>query len=251
MRSLRVALVSVLVLAAAVTAMASGYIVILKNGGKIPCREPLRIEGGNAILTLATGTVGSYPVDQVDLVATQRYNLQGFGDAELIEELSLNGTPIPTPTPKQSLGHFASIDAGSRDPELGSKFVPTPTPTPGIKLQPQPYHDPRVDQAFTKIFDERNLLIYRTSAGTQPDYFFVQAVTDTDREVFHALEVVADAYSLIYRLQPDIAPAAVELQMIQTTTKAAGTFRLTPELASGLAEGRESIEQFYVNHVIF
>ena len=251
MRCLRASLVSILVLAVAATAGASGYVVILKNGHQIPCREPLRVEDGHAILVLATGTVASYSIDQVDLVETQRYNQQGFGDALVIEELSLSGTPIPTPTPKRSLGQYASIDAGTRDPELKSTFIPTPTPTPGIKLQPQAYHDQRVDQAFTRFFDERNLLIYRTSAGTQPDYFFVQAVTDSQREVFQALEIVTDAYALIYKLQPEIAPAAVELQMIQTSSKAAGTFRITPELAKRLTEGKESIEQFYVNHVIF
>jgi hypothetical protein len=39
--------------------------------------------------------------------------------------------------------------------------------------------------------------------------------------------------------------------MIQTTGRAAGTFRITPEMAHTLAEKQTSIEQFYVNHVIF
>jgi hypothetical protein len=236
--------------AAATAASASGYVVILKNGSKIPCRDPLRIEDGNAIITLVTGTVASYPVDQVDVVETQRYNQLGLGDALVIDELSL-GTPIPTATPKQSLGRFASIDAGNRDPELSAKFVPTPTPTPGIKLQPQPYHDKRIDQAFTNYFDQRNLLLYRTSAGTRPDYFFVQVVTDSQREVFEALRVVTDAFTLIHKLQSELAPTAIELQMIQTTGRAAGTFRITPEMARTLAEKQTSIEQFYVNYVIF
>jgi hypothetical protein len=240
----------VLVVAAAAAVWANGYVVILRNGVKIPCREPLRIEGGNAILTLVTGTLASYPVDQVDVVETQRYNQLGLGDALIIDELSL-GTPIPTPTPKQSLGKFASIDAGNKGPELAAHYVPTPTPTPGIKLQPHAYHDKRVDQAFTRYFDDRNLLIYRTSAGTRPEYFFVQAVTDSQREVFQALRIVADAFALILKLHPELAPAAVELQMIQTTNRAAGTFRISPEMARALADEQISIEQFYVSYVIF
>jgi len=212
-------LITVLVVVAAASVWASGYVVILRNGSKIPCRDPLRIDGGNAILTLVTGTVASYPVDQVDVVETERYNQQGLGDALIIDELSL-GTPIPTPTPKQSLGKFASIDAGNRDPELAAHYVPTPTPTPGIKLQPHAYHDQRVDQAFTRYFDERNLLLYRTSAGTRPEYFFVQAVTDSQREVFEALRIVTDAFALIHKLQPELAPAALELQMVETTGRA-------------------------------
>lgn len=250
MRCLRTGLITVLVVVAAASVWASGYVVILRNGSKIPCRDPLRIDGGNAILTLVTGTVASYPVDQVDVVETERYNQQGLGDALIIDELSL-GTPIPTPTPKQSLGKFASIDAGNRDPELAAHYVPTPTPTPGIKLQPHAYHDQRVDQAFTRYFDERNLLLYRTSAGTRPEYFFVQAVTDSQREVFEALRIVTDAFALIHKLQPELAPAALELQMVETTGRASGTFRITPEMARALAEKQTSIEQFYVSYVIF
>ena len=39
--------------------------------------------------------------------------------------------------------------------------------------------------------------------------------------------------------------------MIQTTGKPAGTFRLTPDQAAELADNTMSVEQFYVNYVIF
>jgi hypothetical protein len=77
-----------------VVAAAQGYVVILKSGHKIRCKEALRIEGPNAILTLATGTVASYPLALVDLVETERYNQLGLGNALMIEELSVHGTPI-------------------------------------------------------------------------------------------------------------------------------------------------------------
>jgi hypothetical protein len=195
--------------------------------------------------------VVSYPLDQVNIVETERYNKLGLGDALIIEELSLSGTPVPTPTPKQSLGHYASIDASRKNPVLGNNVEPTLTPTPGIKLQTIPYHDERVAQAFSKILDDKNLYLYKTSAGTKPEFFFIQTVTDTQREVFEALRVVAEAYVLIHRLHPEITPAAVELKMLQTSGKQAGTFRLSPELAKELAEKQTSVEQFYVNYVIF
>jgi hypothetical protein len=240
-----------LLLALTTSVFAGGYVVVLKSGHKIRCRESMRIEGSNAILTLVTGTVASYPVDQVDLIETERYNQMGLGDALQIDELSMVGTPIPTPTPKLSLGQYASIDAAYKDAELGSTMAPTPTPTPGIRLQTVKYHDERVEEAFSKFFDERKLYIYRTSAGTQPNYIYIQTVTDSQKEVFHALEIVTEAYTLIHRLQPEIAPGAVELQMIQTTGKPAGTFRLSPDQAAELADNTMSVEQFYVNYVIF
>ena len=239
-------------LVVAMVAAAQGYVVILKSGHKIRCKEPMRIEGPNAVLVLATGTLTSYPVLLVDLVETERYNQLGFGDALEIEELSVHGTPIPTPTPRTSLGQYATIDAGGEGgPALGNTVEPTPVPTPGIKLQAEKYHDERIDQAFSKIFDEKELLIYTTSRGTQPDHFFVQTTTDSEREVFDALETVAEAYVLINRIHPDISPAAVELKMIQTSGKPAGTFRFTPALAKELAGGETPAQTFYIKNVIF
>lgn len=244
-------LAALLLMVVATVYAAQGYVVILKSGHKIRCKEPLRIEGPNAIITLVTGTVTSYPLELVDLVETERYNQQGLGSALLIEELSVTGTPVPTPTPRQSLGQFATISAGETGPELGSTVEPTPVPTPGIKLQTIPYHDQRIDRAFTKLLDEKKVYIYRTSQGTRPNYYFVQTTTDSEREVFAALSAVAESYALIYQLEQELAPSAVELEMIQTSGKPAGTFRLTPDLAQELASGEVPIQKFYMQHVIF
>ena len=234
-----------------VVVAAQGYVVILKSGHKLRCKEPLRIEGSNAIITLVTGVVTSYPLDRVDLVETERYNQQGLGSALLIEELSVTGTPIPTPTPYQSLGQYTTLNAGGTSPELGTTVQATPVPTPGIKLQTIPYHDQRIDRAFSKLFDEKKMFIYRTSQGTRPSYYFVQTMTDSERQVFAALNAVAESYALISSLHEELAPEAVELEMIQTSGKAAGTFRLTPALAQELATGQIPIQKFYMQHVIF
>jgi len=247
-----IGIVTAIILVVAVVAAAEGYVVILKSGHKIRCKEPMQIEGPNAVLVLSTGTLTSYPLALVDLVETERYNQLGFGDALLIEELSVHGTPIPTPTPRTSLGQYATIDAGGEGgPVLGDTAEPTPAPTPGIELQSEKYHDERVDQAFSKIFDEKELMLYTTSRGTQPDHFFIQTTTDSEREVFDALETVAEAYVLINRIHPGLSPAAVELKMTQTSGKPAGTFRLTLELAKELADGDTPPQTFYIKNVIF
>ncbi len=247
-------LVAALLLAVVFMVSAEGYVVILKSGHKVRCKEPMKIEGTNAIITLATGTVGSYPLVLIDLVETERYNQLGLGNALQIEELTIEGEVLPTPTPvRKSLGSYTSIDASglaSSNQTLGPA-EPSPTPTPGIELHSEKFHDGRIDQAFNKVFDEKELLIYRTSQGTVPEYFFVQTTTDSEREVFHALEIVAEAFVLIHKLHPQISPEAVELQMIQTSGKPAGTFRFTPELAQELVSGDTPTQTFYIRHVIF
>jgi len=233
---------------------AEGYVVILKSGHKLRCKEPMVIDGPNAIITLSTGTITSYPLELVDLVETERYNQLGMGDALRIDELTVEDEAIPTPTPPKSLAQYTDLSAGERvagKPVLGSSVEPTPTPTPGIKLRSTQYHDERIDQAFSKIFDEKELLLYKTSQGTQPEYYFVQTVTDSEREVFKAIEVVAEAYALIVQIHEQLAPEAVELQMIQTSGKPAGTFRLTPDQARELTTGKVPTQSFYIKHVIF
>jgi hypothetical protein len=235
------------------TAGAEGYVVILKNGHKIRCKAPMTIQGSNAIITLSTGTLTSYPLELVDLVETERYNQLGLGDAVMIEELTVEGEIAATPTPPKSLAQYTELKVrgGESGPSLGSTAEPTPTPTPGIKLQTTKYHEERIDQAFSRIFDEKELFIYRTSQGTKPEYFFVQTTTDSEREVFKALEVVAQAYAIICQADRKLAPEAVELQMLATSGKPAGTFRLTPELAVELASGKTPTQTFYIKHVIF
>ena len=109
-------------------ATASGYVVILKNGHKIRCKGPMTVDGDTAIITLVTGTVSSYPVNQINLIETERYNQQGLGDAVEIEELAVYGDVLPTPTPRQSLCRCGTLDALERNPELKTTVAPSPTP---------------------------------------------------------------------------------------------------------------------------
>jgi hypothetical protein len=238
-------------LVVAVGATGGGYVVILKNGERIRCNEPMTIDGKLAIITLNTGQVTSYPLNQIDLVASERYNKLGLGSALTIDALDRAEDVPPTPTPRKTLGNYASITGAGSQAELSSNTPPTPTPTPGIKLQVDPYRDAKVSAAFMEILDKKNLYLFRTSAGTQSDYLFIQAVTDTQREVFHALKTIAEAFNMILTRRPDLAPAAVELRMVETSGRPAGTFRLTPENAADLTEGTIEAERFYVENVIF
>jgi len=241
----------IVVLIVAQLASAAGYVVVLKNGHKIRCKEPMQIDGKIAIITLSTGTVSSYPVDQIDLIETERYNQQGLGDAIEIEELSIARDVRPTPTPRQTLGSYVTLDSTDRNPELATTLPPTPTPTPGIRLQTYPYHDERVTRAFERVFADEKLYLYHTSGGTKQEFFFVQAVTDSEDQVFHALETVCQAFFMIRQADPEIAPEMVELQMIQTSRKPAGTFRITADDATTLLNGTTSVQNFYIRNVIF
>lgn len=242
--------VVLLSLCVAALVMAGGSVVILKSGQKIRCKEPMTIQGKSAIITLVTGVVTSYPLSQVDLVATERYNQLGIGDALTLEALDQREFVKPTPTPRPSLGTLAKITKENVNPTLGMEEV-GPTPTPGIVMRNLPYHDPKVDAAIREILDKENLYLYRTSVGSKPDYFFIRATTDSEKEVFGAIRAVAKAYSMIVARAPELAPKAVELKMVETSGKTAGTFRMRPEQAKEVTDGSLPIEKYYVENVIF
>ena len=106
-----------------VMASAEGYVVVLKSGHKLRCKEPMVIDGPNAIITLSTGTITSYPLELVDVVETERYNQLGLGDALIIDELTVEGEVAATPTPPKSLAQYTDLSAGERvagAPTLGS-----------------------------------------------------------------------------------------------------------------------------------
>jgi len=242
----------IIMLLVAVTASATaGYVVILKNGQRIRAREPMTVQGKQVLIVLATRTLSMIPIDKVDFVATERYNKLGLGDALTIDALDRVEQPRPTATPRRPLGSIASINTGATQSVLGSAETPTPTPTPGIQLHNYPFAEKKVDEAFRQMFDEHHMYLYRTSVGTRPNFYMVQTITDSDKEVFNAIRAVSGAYSVIHKLHPEMAPKAVELQMLTTSGKPAGTFRISPEMAEELVSEKISAEAFYVKHVIF
>jgi len=63
--------------------------------------------------------------------------------------------------------------------------------------------------------------------------------------------VMTEAYSVIEQVDPASAPAALEIELVSSGNKPAGTFPLTPDQANELASGAVSVEKFYIDHVIF
>ncbi len=226
----------------------SAYVIILKNGSRLMAKKPPEVDGNRVIITLFTGTLASYRADQVDFGATKKAN-KDIVSVWSIDELTVRFTQVPTPTARQPLADSIKL-VGSQQTQA-SIATPTPTPTPGIGLQQMAYSETRVDKAFAEFFDDRKLFLYRTSRGTRPEYFFVQIVTDSDEDVFEVLQAVADGYAEICDLNPEIAPLALELEMVSPADRPAGTFRITPEQAMALATNEISPREFFRRNVIF
>ncbi len=227
----------------------SEYAIILKNGSRLMAKGPPEIDGNKAIITLISGTLTSYRTDQIDFEATAKANKNKLG-GRVIEELTVRSSPVPTPTVRPPLIGPTRLVVDNKKSRVATP-TPTPTPTPGIGLQQMAYPERKIDQAFSEFFDDRKIFLYRTSRGTRPEYFFVRIVTDTEDQVFDTLQVVADGYAEICNLRPEIAPLALELEMVSSAGKPAGTFRITPEQAKALATKEISKTEFFTKHLIF
>ena len=230
---------------------ASGeYLVFFLNGKSFCAMGEFKVVGKSAHIMRNDGNLVSYPVNLLDLVETERNRQLDFGCARVIEVGDRTITRRSAPAPTPAMGKRPLVIPGA-DSEGSDGDFATPTPMPDIMLRDLPYSNQKVTKVFAELLDDRRIYLYKTSVGSRPEYLFIRATTEGQREVFATLTTVADAFVMVRDVMPEAAPAAVELVMIRTSGHEAGTFRITPEMATTLASGRVTIEEFYFRNVIF
>jgi hypothetical protein len=240
--------IAVLLLAGLASSAQAVYVVLLKNGTRVVARDKYTIKGGNALIVLKNGTLTSVPLSQVDVPATEKLNAKNLGDAIPLEWADGGQRPLATPTPTPSVTTLGHIRAGEGRP-IGE--AAGPTPTPGIAYRAARFSDEQVDQAFQQGLESYHLYLYRSSQGTQPDFYFMEIQVNGQAEVLRALQAVATTYHLLQEKAPERTPKRVELQLLNESGREAGVFRLSPEDARLLATGEVKPEDFFVQHVIF
>jgi len=227
---------------------ASGtYVIVLKSGKRVVGREKYVVKGNNAVIQLKNGAVMSLPLSQVDLPKTEQVNAEKLGDAVSLDWVDGTEAP-PTPTPTPSVAGLGRIRS-----QVGQLFgeAAKPTPTPGIMFRDSKYSDVQVEKLFQEGLESYHLYLYRTSAGTRPEYLFVEVSVNGQPEVLKALQAVSLTYHLLAQKSPERSPAQVEVQMINESGKEAGLFRLTALEAADLATGKVTAEDFFIKKVIF
>ncbi len=126
-----------------------------------------------------------------------------------------------------------------------------PTPTPGIMFRANKFSDVQVEKLFQEGLESYHIYLYRTSAGTRPEFLFIEVSVNGQPEVLKALQAIGLTYHLLAQNSPERCPAQVEVQMINESGKEAGLFRLTALEAADLATGKVTAEDFFIKKVIF
>lgn len=223
------------------------YVIVLKSGKRVVGREKYVVKGNNAVIQLKNGALTAVPLAQIDLPKTEQINAEKLGDAVSLDWVDGTETP-PTPTPTPSVAGLGRIRS-----QVGQLFGESakPTPTPGIMFRDSKYSDVQVEKLFQEGLESYHLYLYRTSAGTRPEYLFVEVSVNGQPEVLKALQAIGLTYHLLAQRSPERCPAQVEVQMINESGKEAGLFRLTALEAAELATGKVTAEDFFIKKVIF
>ncbi len=224
------------------------YVIVLKNGNRVIGREKYQVKGNTAVIQLKNGQLTAIPLSQIDLARTDKVNSEKLGDAVSLEWVDAGDAPPPPPTPTPSVATLGRIRAEVARP-VGD--AARPTPTPGIFYRDLKYKDLQVEKLFQEGLESYHIYLYRTCAGTRPDFLFVEVSVNGQPEVLKALQAITLTYHLLAQKSPERSPAEVEVQMINESGKEAGLFRISALEATELATGKVTSEDFFIKKVIF
>jgi hypothetical protein len=235
----RTLLLLLLLLAFAPAALA--YSIVLKNGSILFAREKYTVKANNAIITLQNGTVVSYPLDQIDVPGTEKYNRENAGNVIALE----TGGDRVAPTPQLTAPPSTTLQdiIRKRNVTLGS--------APSKKDQgdggPSSFQsvEPAIEQTFRRILDGASITQYRLA--TYRGKVRLLATANTEEAVFNTLAATARALS-------DLANHGKEMNVdIVLTTSAGdsgGTFEMSPDQARQIVNGNINTADYFLRNVI-
>jgi hypothetical protein len=236
----RFLLLLLLLLAFAPAAFA--YNIVLKNGSILFAREKYTVKANNAIITLQNGTVVSYPLDQIDVAATEKYNKENAGNVIALET---GGDKASAPVPQATAVPSTTLQdiIRKRKMTLGAA-PPKKDPADGGASAFQTV-EPAIEQTFRRILDGASITQYRLA--TYRGKVRLLATANTEEAVFNTLAATARALS-------DLANHGKEMNVeIVLTTSAGdsgGTFEMSPDHARQIVNGNINTADYFLRNVI-
>jgi hypothetical protein len=226
------------------------YVIYLKDGSTYMAKTNYRVENGKALITLMNGTLIAVDLAAIDTARTASANKAGL-DADGVLPSVGSSTVISDAPARPTLSSIAKGSGALSAPKANSTGAPRSSPAAAEHKDREPeFSDDSVRRAFGKIFENVNLFEYRIVQGTAPDAVRILMTTDNEKDIFNALTASAKVMAELNDLGKTNA-ARLELFMTTTSGAAAGRFSITLEAARNLAQGKVSVEQFFVDQVIF
>ncbi len=236
------------------------YVIYTRDGARIEAREKPVVQGRRVVYLTPLGTSQTIALDEWDQVRSEKANREGLGGAYVLDDPSGNGhiSTLPNPEAKKpSLSeyikkHGRQMDSDRPEPRVGELVTERQTRAPrasaGKAADAGPVVlDPVVSDAFMRALDGSN--VKGVKLGNLPSALRVQAVTDSEQQVFLAL--MASARGLKESRAAGKPLEKVEVVLATASGESAARFDVSPDDADALLNGRISPAKYFVTRVIF
>lgn len=256
---------------------ALGYVIYLRDGTRLIAREKPTARGKDYVFLSQSGNRQMIPVAEVDEARTRAHNEGGFGDSYVMTETPGQRAP-EAPSKGQSLSDvIRNRKITIRDSNVPGRAAqddiapvkPTPAPAPGLArsaprqgtsgsgrgaqaagsalAQAGPAVDTQISDAFTRALETsgiRGARLVPNGPGLR-----VQALTDSEQQVFAALGAVARGIKESRALGKPME--RTEIVLATSTGQAAGRFNMSADDADALLNGKISAANWFVANVVF
>jgi hypothetical protein len=232
------------------------YMIYTKDGHRIEARDKPVVQGRRLIYLTPLGTSQTLAIDEWDQERSEKANREGLGGAYVLDDPGGRTSTLTEPdTKKPSLSdyikqHGRNPDADRPEPRTGvtQREARAPRAAAGKAVEPPPVVlDPVVSDAFMRALDGSN--VKGVKLGNLPSALRIQAVTDTEQQVFLAL--MASARGLKEARAAGKPLEKVEVVLATASGETAAHFEVSPDDADALLNGRISPSKYFVTRVIF
>ena len=241
-------------------APAAAYVIILKDGTRLVAKEKPTVEGDRLIFVTKIGVTQSVPAKDYDQKATVEANkLIAGGDALVLNSPDGAGAMTSVDTKRPTLSEYIK-----RNNET-NLLLKDQTQAPGVKTSAssrpsaekpagerapaggETTLDPGTNDAFLRALESSGIRGPRLSGVAHG--VRVQAVTDTEQQVFAALGAVARGLKESRAAGKPLDKA--EVWLLTSNGQSAGRFEMGADEADALLNGKIGAAKYFVANVIF
>jgi hypothetical protein len=234
------------------------YVIYTKDGHRIEAREKPVVQGRRVIYLTPLGTSQTIAMDEWDQERSEKANREGLGGAYVLDDPGGRTSALPAPEAKKpSLSEYIKVhgrnpDADRPEPRTGALVSERESRAPrgpaGKAAEAPPVVlDPVISDAFMRALDGSN--VKGVKLGNLPSALRVQAVTDSEQQVFLAL--MASARGLKEARAAGKPLEKVEVVLATANGETAARFDVSPDDADALLNGRITPSKYFVTRVIF
>jgi hypothetical protein len=249
-----------LLAAAAAVLLASpalAYVIVLKDGSRIVAKEKPTIEGDKLIFVTKIGVTQSLPAKDFDSRKTDEVNkIIAGGDALILNtpegEKTLSTMDTKRPTLSEYIKRHNETNLVLKDQTQAPAIKPSGARGADRPAVEKPSAgetalDPSTNDAFLRALEASGIRGPRLTGVAHG--VRVQAVTDSEQQVFAAIGGVARGLKETRAAGKPLDKA--EIWLVTSNGQSAGRFEMGAEDADALLNGKVGAAKYFVANVIF